>query len=138
MNVAVHDLAVAVMVLHETKILLVKGRRRGWEFPGGYVGNEESIKEAAIREVKEEAGIEIELVKFCGIYRDSTNATCVFQFLGKPIGGDLTVDNESFEAGYYTMEEAETLITWENYKERIKDCLNEEIHPFIKEVTNQG
>lgn len=133
MNMEGYDLAVAVMVLQGKKVLLVKGRRRGWEFPGGYVENDESIKEAAIREVKEEAGIDIELVKLCGIYREIAISTCVFQFIGRPVGGNLSVDNESLEAGYFTIEEAVNLVTWEKYKNRINDCLNEEQHPFVLE-----
>ena len=64
---------------------------------GGYIENEESIKEAAIREVKEEAGIDIELVKLCGIYREVAKSTCVFQFIGRPVGGNLSVNYESLE-----------------------------------------
>jgi 8-oxo-dGTP pyrophosphatase MutT (NUDIX family) len=48
------------------ELLLIKGPRRGWEMPGGQVEEGESLSQAALRETKEESGIDIEIVKFCG------------------------------------------------------------------------
>jgi 8-oxo-dGTP diphosphatase len=67
---------------------LVKNWKRGWEFPGGYVEEGESIKDAAIREVKEEAGIQIRLTKICGIVQDIDKSTCTVLFLGAPVSGE--------------------------------------------------
>jgi 8-oxo-dGTP diphosphatase len=129
-----HRLAVAVMVLDkDNKVLLVKGYR-GWEFPGGYVGEGESIKEAAIREVKEESGITIQLTKFCGIDQVVVKSTCVFLFEGKPIGGKLTTSDESSEVGYFTFDEAMSKITLKVFQDRIIRCLNKREHPFINEI----
>lgn len=134
MYIFAHKLAVAVMVQKDDKILLVKEKRRGWEFPGGYVSEKEPIKEAAIREVKEESGIDIEILSFCGVYRNDKKSTCVFQFIGKAIGGELNVDSECLEAGFFTIEEALEKNTKSSFKRRLQDCINKEKHPFIKEV----
>lgn len=134
MYIFAHKLAVSVMVLKEDKILLVKEKRRGWEFPGGFVGDKEPLMEAAIREVKEESGIDIEIQSFCGVYRNDKKSTCVFQFIGKAIGGDISVDAECLEAGFFTIKEAIERITSSSFKSRIQDCLEKEKHPFIKEV----
>jgi len=50
---------VIVVPVKEDKFLMVKHPERGWEFPGGLVESNESEYDAAIRECKEEAGIEI-------------------------------------------------------------------------------
>ncbi len=130
-----HKVAATVVVLNENnKILLIKQRNRGWVYPGGYVENGESIKAGAIREVKEESGIDIEVTKFCGVYQEVKNSKFIFLFLGKSIGGALSSSFESLEAGYFTIDEALSMVTWKNLRERIIECLNEEVYPFITEV----
>lgn len=59
-----HSISAAAIVINEkNEILLIKGPARGWEMPGGQVVEGESIKEAAVRETKEESGIDIEIIK---------------------------------------------------------------------------
>ena len=43
------------------RVLLVKGERRGWEPPGGQVELGEDLFAALRREVREEAGVEVEV-----------------------------------------------------------------------------
>ncbi len=103
--------------------------------PQGCVEEGESIRQAAIREVKEETGIDIELIDFCGTYHNITQGVCNHIFTGKPIGGELTTSIESDEVGYFSLEEADQLITWENFKEIIHLALDKEKHPFLIEFT---
>jgi len=64
MNIPKHSIAAAAIVINEeNEILLIKGPKRGWEMSGGQVEEGESIVQAAIRETKEESGIEIEINK---------------------------------------------------------------------------
>ncbi|MBP1989783.1 ADP-ribose pyrophosphatase YjhB (NUDIX family) [Paenibacillus eucommiae] len=66
-----HFLSAATIVLNEhNEILLIKGPERGWEMPGGVVEEGESLKNAAIRETKEESGIDIEVTKFCAVFQN--------------------------------------------------------------------
>ena len=54
---------VAVFVVWEGKVLLHHHRKLGmWLPPGGHIERDELPDEAAVREVKEETGIEVELV----------------------------------------------------------------------------
>ncbi|MFD0048412.1 NUDIX hydrolase [Actinomycetes bacterium NPDC127524] len=129
-----HIVSAGTIVLNEQKeILLIKGPRRGWEMPGGQVEEGESLKDAAIRETKEEAGIDIEVLKFCGIYQNVNSSICNTLFLAKPVGGKLTTSAESLEVGYYPIEQALEMVTWKNFRERIVNCLNEDTHPFYIE-----
>lgn len=129
-----HIISAATVVMNEqNQILLIKGPRRGWEMPGGQVEEGESLKEAAIRETKEESGIDIEVLKFCGVFQNVAASICNTLFLAKPIGGKLTTSSESIEVGYFPIEEALLMVTWNNFKQRIEYCLNEEKHPFYIE-----
>lgn len=126
-----HSLSAGAVVLNdEGKILLIKGPRRGWEFPGGLIEIGETIHDGIIREVKEETGIDIEVTKFCGIYHNLNSNVCATCWLGKAIGGEMQTSSESLEVGFFTLEEALEMITWSNFKGRILKILNEEEHPF--------
>ncbi|MBT2726776.1 NUDIX domain-containing protein [Bacillus sp. ISL-75] len=126
-----HIVSAATIVLNEQgEILLIKGPRRGWEMPGGQVEEGESLKDAAIRETKEESGIDIEVIKFCGIYQNVSQSICSALFLGIPTGGELTTSSESLEVGFFPVEEALEMVTWNNFRQRIEYSLNEKLHPF--------
>lgn len=130
-----HKVACAVMVLNQdNKILLVKNRLRGWEFPGGYLEEGEAIRAGAVREVKEESGIDILLKRFCGIVQYIKRSTCVLLFSAEHAGGKLKTSPESLGVGYFTIDEALKKITTKIYKDRIFRCLNEEEFPFIIET----
>lgn len=68
------NIVVLVIVEYEGTILL--GRRkmepgRGkWSFLGGFVNREETVAQAAVREIKEETGLDVALDELVGIYDD--------------------------------------------------------------------
>jgi len=134
MVVPKHIVSAATIVINKNnEILLIKGPRRGWEMPGGQVEVGESIKEAAIRETKEESGIDIEITQFCGIYQNVQGSICNTLFLAKPIGGVPTTSPESLEVGFFSIEEAFDMVTWKNFKQRIEYCLDPSVQPFFVE-----
>ncbi|MFD1739214.1 NUDIX hydrolase [Bacillus salitolerans] len=125
--------AASIVMNNKNEILLIKGPRRGWEMPGGQVEEGESLKEAVIRETKEESGIDIEVIKFCGIFQNVDQSICNTLFLGKAIGGEPTTSSESIEVGYFPIKQALDMVTWKNFRQRIEYCLDEKNHPFYIE-----
>ncbi|SFM50364.1 ADP-ribose pyrophosphatase YjhB, NUDIX family [Paenibacillus sp. 1_12] len=131
MSIPKHVVSAGAIVLNdEGKILLILGPRRGWEQPGGNVEEGESIRDAVIREVKEETGIDIEVTKFCGIYQKLMSGTISTCWLARAIGGEIQTSNESLEVGFFSIEEALKMVTWTNFTERIIKCLDDKEHPF--------
>ncbi len=128
-----HRLATSVAVINkENQLLLIKNWKRGWEFPGGYVENGESVKAAAVREVKEEAGIEIQLIKFCGITQNVKTSRCTLVFLGEPVNnGPLIARDDAVDAGYFSIDEALVKVKLETYKETIIKCFKDKDLPFL-------
>jgi 8-oxo-dGTP diphosphatase len=129
--------AAAIVVNEKNELLLIKGPRRGWEMPGGQVEEGESLSQAAIRETKEESGIDIEIIKFCGIFQNVGNSICNTLFLAKPIGGELIQSSESLETGYFPIDEALKKVEWKDFRKRIEHCLRNEIQPFCIEFTDE-
>ncbi|RKQ32719.1 NUDIX hydrolase [Oceanobacillus halophilus] len=126
-----HIVSAATIVLNDHhEVLLIKGPRRGWEMPGGQVEVGESLKDAAIRETKEESGIDIEITRFCGVFQNVSSSICNHLFLGKPIGGKPSTSPESLEVGYFPIEKALEMVTWDNFRQRIECCLDQDTHPF--------
>ena len=116
-----HIVSAATIVINDQReILLIKGPRRGWEMPGG-------------QETKEESGIEIEIIKFCGIFQNVTKSICNTLFLARPIGGKLSTSPESLEVGFFPIEQALDKVTWDNFRQRIEYCLDENFQPFLIE-----
>ncbi|WP_010275327.1 NUDIX hydrolase [Paenibacillus senegalensis] len=124
MNPPKHIVSAAAVVLNDhNEILLIKGPERGWEMPGGQVEEGESLTQAAIRETKEEAGVDIEIIRFCGIFQNVGESICNTLFLARYIGGEPVPTNESLETGFFPIEEALSMVTFMNFRERIEACL---------------
>ncbi len=87
-------LAVAVLIGREGGVLM--GRRSPnsaspgkWSFPAGFVDRGERVEDAAIREVREETGLEIEPVEFLGVWMQpyaGRNVLCL-TWLARAVGG---------------------------------------------------
>jgi 8-oxo-dGTP diphosphatase len=129
--------AAAIVVNDKNELLLIKGPRRGWEMPGGQVEEGESLSQAAIRETKEESGIDIEIIKFCGIFQNIGNSICNTLFLAKPIGGELTKSPESLDVGFFPIDEALNKVEWKDFRQRIEYCLKPELQPFCVEFMDK-
>jgi len=134
MNPPKHILSAAAVVINDkNEMLLIKGPRRGWEMPGGQVEEGESLSQAAIRETKEESGIDIEIIQFCGIFQNIGNSICNTLFLARPIGGELIQSSESLDSGFFPIEEALEKVEWKDFRKRIEYCLRSETQPFCVE-----
>ncbi|HEY4600469.1 MAG TPA: NUDIX domain-containing protein [Cerasibacillus sp.] len=129
-----HFVSAATVVINDkNEILLIKGPIRGWEMPGGIVEVGESLKDGAIRETKEETGIDIEIIRFCGIFQNVKKSICNTLFLAKPVGGKFTTSSESLEVDFFPIEQALEMVTIGNFRERIEYCLDYSKHPFYIE-----
>ena len=66
------------MVIRDGKVLMVKhrsGRREYWTLPGGALEPGESFEEAAVREMREETGLSVRVLRllFVGTYGDDAS-----------------------------------------------------------------
>jgi 8-oxo-dGTP diphosphatase len=69
-----------------------------WVFPGGYVDRGEEITMAAIREAREESGLDVRLDRLINIYSYGGRSPIVVVYAATWLGGELVVDDEGLEA----------------------------------------
>lgn len=87
-----------LIIEYNRRIVLIKRKNppEGWALPGGFVEYGESLEAAAVREAKEETGLEVELLRQFHTYsdpkRDPRHHTITTVFIakakGKAIAGD--------------------------------------------------
>lgn len=73
-----------------------------WVFPGGYVDRGEEITAAAIREAREEAGLDVRLESLLDIYSYPGRPLIIIVYEAIMIGGTLCTDDECLEARFFS------------------------------------
>jgi len=102
-------LTVDIIIEVGERIVLIERAEEphGWALPGGFVDYGESLESAAIREAKEETGLDVTLVRQLGAYsdpaRDPRQHTVSVVFIataeGKPNAGDDAKRAELYNRG---------------------------------------
>lgn len=119
------------IVLKDGKVLLTKhSQNKHWSFPKGLIDPGQTPEEAAVREVREEGGVEAEIVEKVGYskYVYTFGGEKIFKvvtyFLMKYKSGDPSLhDWEVEEAGWYKVEDALKQLTFSQDKELLKKAL---------------
>ena len=121
-----HTLVVGCLVRNSNdEVLLIRHQKRGWELPQGRVEEGENLIDALHREVREEAGVEIEMGPLAAVWSKVTLPSAViFTFLGRYRSGDLAPTGDSVEAAWLTPTEAVELVTNKVMKERLQVLLD--------------
>ena len=120
-------LGAAAAVAYRGKVLLIKRRDvEIWALPGGAVENGESLAQAAVREVREETGVSVELTRLVGVYsRPNWRAggDHGVLFAARPLSHDIVPQpEEALEAAYFAPDALPEPHAWW-IKERINDAL---------------
>jgi len=116
-------------IFDNDKILLVRERDGRWSLPGGWVDVNVSVKENTIKEVKEEAGLDVTADLVIAVQdREKHNLpvyaykVCKVFVLCTAIGGSFKENIETLESGYFALDELPPLALEKNNKEQIEMC----------------
>ena len=111
-----------VFIAQGDAILLVKQNygKGYWSLPGGVVELGESLEEAAIREVKEETGLNIRIQKVVGIYSKPSEGALAVSLVGEVVGGKLEPQHEIAECVFFSFNELPSPVR-DHLSQRIAD-----------------
>ena len=134
--------ASAIVLNQEGKILLqLRSDTHVWALPGGAMEIGETIGQAAVRETKEETGLDVEPEYIVGVYTNPNHVVGFpngevrqqfsLCFACRLVGGDIKVSNESTEVGFFSRAEIEHLNMHPSISLRIQHFLEHREHPFI-------
>ena len=101
--------AAAVAIVQDGEILLVQRAiepRKGlWSLPAGFIEIDESVEQCAVREVKEETNLDVELTGLLNVYSvfDDPRYICLLVvYTGRILGGELKCGDDASDARFFS------------------------------------
>lgn len=126
----------AAVLDDEGRLLLQRRVDNGlWSMPGGVMEMTESLPEAAVREVREETGYEVEVTGLVGTYTDARHVIAYSDgevrrqfnvcFRAKVVGGTLSLSDESHEVRWFAPCELEDVPMHHTQRLRVEHALRQ-------------
>jgi 8-oxo-dGTP diphosphatase len=120
--------AAGAVVIREGKLLLVKRasfpREGDWCVPAGFVEWDESPRQCAVRELKEETGYDVSLGQLFNVYSGNddprTNALLILYF-AEIVGGEAKAGDDAAELAFFSKDEIPDNIAFAAHVQTIKD-----------------
>jgi len=120
-----------VIKCEDNSVILIRRKKEPfkdqWAIPGGFIEYGETAEHAAIRETKEETGLDVEILKLVGVYsdpkRDPRGHVIAIAFLAKEVGGNLVANDDAKAVKVFKITEIPKNLAFDHAK-ILKDALS--------------
>ena len=121
---------VGVVCLKGDQVLLIqrgKAPRKGqWSIPGGRMEFGEGAQAAALRELKEETGVEAEILGLVDVIDSFDSAAdwhgLLVDYAARWTGGEPVAGDDAAQAAFLPLEEALTRVDWDETRRVIRQA----------------
>ncbi len=132
----------AVVTDQRDRIVMVRRRDNDlWALPGGGMDLGESIVQTAVREVKEETGLDVEVTGLVGVYTNPHHVMAYDDgevrqqfslcFTTRLLGGELAFDTESTDIAWIPTDQIARLAMHPSMRLRITHYLDNRATPYL-------
>lgn len=128
---------VGVVCMKGDQVLLIKRgtppRLGQWSLPGGRIEWGEAVDAAALRELKEETGVEAELTGLLdvvdGVFTsretgETTRHYVMIDYAARWTGGEPKAGDDAADARFFTRDEAMAAVEWDETRRVIEQAFN--------------
>lgn len=126
----------------ERRILMIRRTDNNlFSIPGGQIEPGETLTQCAVREVKEETGMDIDITGLIGIYSNPGHIVAYNDgevrqefsicFRGEPVGGEPRTSDESSEVHWINAKGLDKLPIHESIRLRIDHALSSRTTPYF-------
>jgi 8-oxo-dGTP diphosphatase len=120
--------AVGVVCLRDDSVLLIRRgtppRQGEWSLPGGRIEPGERAMDAALRELREETGVEAEITGLIdvvdGLFPEAGRHYVLIDYAARWLSGEPVAGDDAAEARFVPLDEVETLIDWSETRRIIR------------------
>ena len=123
-------------VFRDGKILLVRENSGRWSLPGGWVEENLSVRENAVKETKEEAGLDVEPEFLIAVQDRKRHNLPVYAYnvckvfiLCRELGGAFQPNSETTESGWFAEDALPELAEEKNTAEQVRLCFKASREP---------
>ena len=120
-------------IFEQGRILLIEERNGSWALPGGWCDVNLSIRENTIKEVREEAGLDVEAIRLIACQDRNKHNTppyaygiCKVFVLCRKISGAFVENLETISSRYFELNALPNLALEKNTPEQIRMCFDAE------------
>lgn len=108
------NVVAGVVIIENSKVLLVQEAyelfRGQWNLPAGMVDLGETIEDAAVREAKEEAGLDVEIIQHLQVLHVAADRPVIHSYLARRIGGKIQFDpDEIMDVRWFSFDDIKTM-----------------------------
>jgi len=117
---------VGVLVEMEEGLVLIRRKEEPfagwWALPAGYIEADESVEQAAVRECKEETGLDVELLELFGVYsfpEGPVQSGIIIFYRARPVGGELRAGDDAAEVHVFPPDSLPEKLAFRTHREVI-------------------